>query len=173
MDPTEAKVAELLSSRPIVWSGATFSCPDGLYVCDCLYHGEAAFFPGTTEIHNFGFVLDEQNDNRIVFSVRELELSEVTYEGDYSADTGGLFLVNGPVTTQSRSETLSRAIEQGVPREQLASPGLTTVYGLMPAGNETCFFINAGWGSGGYEVFHSRTCHILDHCHVRWSLAKE
>lgn len=176
MDLAEAKVAELLSSRRIVWSGLTFSCPDGLYVCDCFYHGQAAFFPSTSQVTNFGFVLDEENDNRIVFSILqhapEVDLSEVHCQGDYLCDTGGLFLVNGPVTTQARSAALSDAIEKGVPRERLVSPGLTTLYGLMHAGSEECFFLEAGWGSGGYEVYHSPTCLVLDHWHVRWHLAR-
>ena len=174
MDPTEAKVIELLSTRRIVWSGFTFSCPRGLYICDCLYHGEASFFKSTTEVTNFGFVLDEERDNRIIFSIiqhgRHSDLSLVRYDGDYSCDTGGLFLVNGPVTTEERSEILSKTIDNGVPRERLVSPGLTTDYGPTRTGSEESFVINAGWGSGGYEVFQSPTCHILDHWHVRWYL---
>src|SRR4030095_4693034 len=146
------------------------------YVCDCLYHGEAAFFKSTTSVRNFGFVLDESNDNRIVFSIiqhgREADLSEVRYEADYSADTGGLFLLNGPVTTTARSDALSELIGKGMPSERLVSPGLTTTYGPTRCGDEECLFIGAGWGSGGYEVFHSSTCHILDHWHVRWYLPK-
>ena len=145
----------------VKWYSISLTFPQGLCICDALYHGSGFHLPSITSVQKIG-VLEDRNANVacIIFSAVEIEPSKIEFLDWAEGGCGSQLMINGTIPNEEESDTVTNDFYDS---ETTSLDGLqNSVFKKKIIRGQEAVLIETFAGTGGFGLYKYSQGYILE-----------